>query len=93
MANAKFWLALAAVLLLLGCAGNAGKMGDLRMGIDRAGVVAVMGEPDSTAENDGVLYMRYYLSASGLFSEEYFVRLTNGQVDAYGKRGDFGLGY
>jgi hypothetical protein len=39
------------------------------------------------------MYMRYYLSGSGLFADEYFVRLTEGTVDAYGRRGDFGLGY
>ena len=85
---------LASVLfLLVGCAGNAAKMSGLRLGMNQIGVVSVMGEPDSTSETEGVLYLRYYLSASGLFSEEYFVRLTDGLVDAYGRRGDFGLGY
>jgi hypothetical protein len=29
----------------------------------------------------------------GLFTAEYYVRLQEGKVNAYGRVGDFGLGY
>lgn len=93
MAIFRTVVAVSVLFLLVGCAGNAGKMSDLSLGMNRIGVVSVMGEPDSISEIEGVLYMRYYLSASGFFADEYFVRLTDGLVDAYGRRGDFGLGY
>ena len=84
---------LLAVLLLVGCAASAEKMNGLALGMSRDDVVALMGEPDSASETDNALYLRYHLSARGLFTDEYFVRITGGSVDAYGKRGDFGLGY
>ncbi|MGD8367836.1 MAG: hypothetical protein PVG78_09350 [Desulfobacterales bacterium] len=93
MAIFRTVVAVSVLFLMVGCAGSAGKMRGLELGMNRNGVVSVMGEPDSISETEGVLYLRYYLSASGFFSEEYFVRLTGGLVDAYGRRGDFGLGY
>ena len=93
MTIARMIVFISALGLLTGCAAGAGKMGDLNLGMNRAAVVEVMGEPHSASSTEDVVYLRYYLSGSGLFSEEYFVRLTEGKVDAYGRRGDFGLGY
>jgi hypothetical protein len=93
MTIARAIVAMSALFLLAGCAGSAEKMNDLQLGMNQLAVVQVMGDPHSTSETDDVMYMRYYLSGSGLFADEYFVRLTDGTVDAYGRRGDFGLGY
>jgi hypothetical protein len=93
MKIARFGILSLALLLVVGCAGGAKKINLLQLGMTRAQVVEVMGEPNSTSEIDGTLYLRYYLSPTGLFSEEYFVRIVEDAVDAYGRRGDFGLGY
>ena len=84
---------LLAALLVMGCAAGASNLNGLDLGMNRAEVVSVMGEPHSVSEVDDVLYLRYWLRTGSLFTEEHFVRLTGGKVDAYGRRGDFGIGY
>jgi hypothetical protein len=78
-------------LLVLGCA-SAGRINNVSIGMTKQQAIAVMGEPTSTSAKDGVEYLNYTLSR-GLFRDDYYVRLTQGKVDAFGRAGDFGLGY
>ena len=80
-------------ILITACAPSAGKLNQLRMNMTRDEVLAAMGSPSSSSETAGLLYLRYRLSNDGITHEEYYVRLLNGKVDAYGRLGDFGLGY
>jgi outer membrane lipoprotein-sorting protein len=80
------------LLLIIGCAGSQ-KMNHLRVGMSRAEVISAMGTPTSTSEKGDALYLRYRLSSGGMFREDYFVKLTADKVEAYGRAGDFGLGY
>ncbi|MFZ0134723.1 MAG: hypothetical protein WAK95_19465 [Desulfobacterales bacterium] len=81
------------LVLLLGCAGSAKKMNNLQVGMTRADVIEALGPPDSTSANLYVEYLKYGACAEGLFSTPYYVRLQDGIVTAYGRYGDFGLGY
>ena len=61
----------------------------------KAEVIAIMGNPMFTAAHNGREFLAYYLATSSLDMDrsdtaEYFVMLTKGFVEAYGKRGDFG---
>jgi hypothetical protein len=82
-----------AVILLTACAPSADKLNQLRLNMTRDEVLAAIGPPGSTSETAGVLYLRYRLSSDAITHEEYYVRLIDGKVDAYGRLGDFGLGY
>lgn len=89
-----FVVALLALVSACGTAPSARKMNEVSVGMTKAEVISVMGQPDSTAAKDGVEYMNYRLATSALdFDEsdtsEYFVRFMNGKVDAFGHRGDF----
>lgn len=79
-------------LLLLGCAG-AGKMNALRLGMTRSQVIDAIGAPDSTSEMGTTQYLKYQLFSDWIFTDRYYVRLTDGSVDAFGRVGDFNLGY
>jgi len=52
-----------------------------------------MGPPDSTSASRDIEFLKYRFTSEGLFTSEYYVKLQNGSVDAYGRSGDFGLGY
>jgi hypothetical protein len=59
----------------------------------KADVVRVLGNPVSTAGFDGTEVLRYELSTTKQIWwtggwDEYFVKLVNGRVVSYGKRGD-----
>lgn len=88
-------LVLLAMLLLTACASTSKKTNQLRLGMSKQQVIEVMGMPDSTSSMDEVVFLKYFLSSYGLspFADNYYVRLTNGKVDAYGRVGDFGLGF
>jgi hypothetical protein len=84
---------LLATLLICGCAASAQKMNKLQMGMTKAEVVEAMGPPQSTSAKPEVEYLKYRLSSGGMFADDYYVRLRNGKVDAFGTVGDFGIGY
>jgi hypothetical protein len=81
---------LAAAALLFGCAS---KMNDVRLGMTREEVVGAVGSPSSTSEMGNTTYLKYQLCSDWIFTDRYFVRLTDGKVDAFGRVGDFNLGY
>ena len=81
------------LVVLAGCA-TASKTNGLSLGMTKAQVLAVMGQPASTAADRKVEVLRYKLSATGHDAfhhrtEEYFVRLVNGKVERFGKAGDW----
>ncbi len=81
---------LAAAALLFGCAS---KMNDVRIGMTREEVVGAVGSPSSTSEMGNTTFLKYQLCSDWIFTDRYFVRLTDGRVDAFGRVGDFNLGY
>jgi hypothetical protein len=69
-------------------------MNRVSVGMTKAEVIAVMGSPTSVSAKDGVEYLNYRLATSFMDMDrsdtsDYFVRLVKGQVEAYGKKGDF----
>jgi hypothetical protein len=62
--------------------------------MSKAEVIRVMGSPASVASKGGVEYMNYRLATSfadfdGSDTSDYFVRIVDGRVEAYGQKGDF----
>ena len=88
----KFFMLVIAMQLLFGCAASSGKMNNLRLGMTRTEVLQVMGSPSSSSEADSVLYLKYRLR-DGLTTDDYYIKIVNGKVDAFGRFGEFGLGY
>jgi hypothetical protein len=82
-------------LLVMGCA-TTGRMNKISVGMTKEQVIAAMGQPASTRATAGVEYLEYKLRESGDLvagtwtepTREYYVRLRDGHVDAYGKMGD-----
>jgi hypothetical protein len=81
-----------AVLLLMGCA-SASKMNSVQLGMTKDQVIGAIGSPSSTSEMDNTQYLKYQLCSDWIFTDRYYVRLTDGKVDAFGRVGDFNLGY
>jgi hypothetical protein len=76
------------------CSATASRTDRLRLGMTKEQVLAVMGQPASTAADRDVEVLRYKLSATGHDAfhhrtEEYFVRLVGGKVERFGKAGDW----
>lgn len=88
----KLLILLLVSFLFLGCAAASTKTNSLSLGMTRTEVVDVMGIPSSTSETEGVLYLKYRLQ-NGMTANDYYVRLIDGKVDAYGRFGEFSLGY
>jgi len=78
--------------LILACT-SASKINAIDIGMSKDEVIAAMGEPDSTSAIDNSLFLRYKLWAGGPYLDDYFVEFKDGKVSAYGRVGDFGLGY
>jgi hypothetical protein len=79
-----------AVLMILGCASQ---MNHVQLGMTEDEVIQAVGTPSSTSAMGDALYLKYQLCSDWIFTDRYYVRLTNGKVDAFGRIGDFNLGY
>jgi hypothetical protein len=92
----KYSFLVLAGLGLVGCATSSTALNHVSVGMTKAQVVAIVGEPQSTRANQGVEYLIYKLgegfslhNAPHQVQDLYFVRITRGFVDSYGKVGDF----
>ena len=79
-----FILLLAA--LFTGCS-TADKLNDMRIGMSKNQVIALMGQPDSTSAQANIEYLTYYLSNEGSYNRDqaYMVRLVDGKVESFGR--------
>jgi len=75
-------------IFVLGCAGSK-KINRVNLGMSKAEVLELMGEPDSTSEAMEVQYLRYRLITDVVFSDDFYVRLEEGKVTGYGRFKDF----
>jgi hypothetical protein len=79
--------------LILGCAGSAKKLNHVNLGMTKEEVVEVLGKPNHSSARENIEFLNYKLTSNSIFADEYFVRLRDGKVDLFGRRGDFGVIY
>ena len=79
-----------AAALLVGCAS---RMNQVKLGMTKDQVISAVGAPSSTSAMDNTEYLKYQLCSDWIFTDRYYIRLTDGKVDAFGRMGDFNLGY
>jgi hypothetical protein len=79
-----------AVVTVLGCASQ---LNQVKLGMTKDQVISAVGAPSSTSAMENTEYLKYQLCSDWIFSDRYYVRLTDGKVDAFGRVGDFNLGY
>jgi hypothetical protein len=79
-----------AALLFLNCASQ---LNNVQLGMTKDQVIQAVGTPSSTSAMGDTLYLKYQLCSDWIFTDRYYVRLTNDKVDAFGRVGDFNLGY
>lgn len=81
---------------------SASKLNRVEIGMSKSAVIDRMGQPDSVSAKGNTEYLQYRLAYEKDYSgcwyfgmltwahkADYFVRLVDGKVDAYGRRGDF----
>jgi hypothetical protein len=77
-----------AILLFTGCKSgwiNAKKMNQLQIGMTKADVVKILGEPHSSEAGEGVDKIWYLHDEGGYKHQPYFVNFKGGKVIAYGR--------
>jgi SmpA / OmlA family len=84
---------LVSAVFLFACAGSFQRMNHLKLGMTKQEVIQTIGTPDITSASGHVEYLKYRSNAGMFYTDEYYVRLLDGKVDAYGQQGDFNLPY
>ena len=84
---------LASVAFLFACAGSFQRMNNLKLGMTKQEVIQTIGSPDITSASGNVEYLKYRSNTGMFYTDEYYVRLLDGKVDAFGQQGDFNLPY
>ena len=79
--------------LVLGCAGSAKKINNLNIGMTKAEVIEVMGEPNYTSAANNVEILSYKLTSNSPYSDTYIVRIKNDKVERFGKEGSISSYY
>jgi Short C-terminal domain/SmpA / OmlA family len=78
-------LTLLLAALLAGCS-TADKLNDVRIGMTKDQVIAMLGTPDSTSAQANIEYLTYYFSNEGSYRDQpYMVRLVEGKVESFGR--------
>ncbi len=77
------------VALLAGC-NTAAQLNNVRIGMTKDQVIALLGTPDSTSAQANVEYMTYYLEngadiGNSSRDRAYMVRLVDGKVESFGR--------
>jgi hypothetical protein len=78
-------------IFIWGCA-SASKINGVQLGMTKAEVVSVMGQPVSISAQGKAEYLNYSLRESyevGSLKMPYYVRLVDGKVESFGRTGDF----
>jgi hypothetical protein len=89
-----YCICILSTMILAGCAtGGASLLNEVKLGMSEAEVIEAIGAPSTTSASGDTAYLHYNLYSGGIFPDAYFVRLTEGRVDAFGRKGDFNLGY
>jgi hypothetical protein len=89
------WLAFILTALIVGCA-TSHKMNEISLGMTKQQVIEKLGPPVSTSATSGVEYLNYRFSETSDhayygITTPYYVRIVDGKVDAFGRRGDFAI--
>ena len=84
-------LLLLSVFCLAGCSTPASKINDIRIGMTKSEVLAVMGPPVSITADPKAEYLNYSLAEGRTGPDQpvtpYEVKLVNGRVESYGRAG------
>ncbi len=82
-------------LAITACIGTSANLNKVSLGMSKSEVIQAVGTPDSVSAQGRVEYLIYHwASPKQLIADEnnldrFFIRLTDGRVDAYGEKGDF----
>lgn len=79
----------------IGCATHADALNKISLGMTKADVIKELGAPDTTSAIEGKEYLTYVMRMASTQQQnsrksQYFVRIVDGKVDAFGRKGDFG---
>ncbi len=74
------------VALLVGC-NSAAQLNNVRIGMSKDQVIALLGTPDSTSAQANVEYLTYYLEGDSSYGRDrpYMVRVVDGKVESFGR--------
>jgi hypothetical protein len=87
--------------LIAGCATSSKNMNQLSVGMSKAQVIQILGDPETTRASTGVEFLIYSLKERNTkpfetplpfpiaIQGKYFVKLVQGHVESYGQVGDF----
>jgi hypothetical protein len=79
-----------AACILVGCGTTSTALNKISLGMTKPEVIKILGNPHTTSAKGQTEYLTYNLENEGMGGKrEFFVRLINGNVDAFGRSGDF----
>jgi len=80
---------LSLLILVMGCV-TSQNLYNVRVGMTKEEVVRTLGKPHSVAATGSTEILVYNLEREAMGGlGQYFVRIVNGRVDAFGERGDW----
>lgn len=78
------------LIFIIGCAASAKSLNQLNIGMTKAEVIELMGEPNYTSSVRDVEILAYKLKAGSFYTDTYHVKLINGKVVKFGQQGYIG---
>ena len=79
------------LVFMVGCATSSKRLNNLHVGMTKAEVIEILGEPSYTSAVEDVEILTYKLRTDTLFSKVYLVKIINGKVEQFGTKDSAGF--
>jgi len=81
------------LIFLIGCAASSKRLNNLDIGMTKAEVINVLGEPNYTSASNNVEILTYKFKSGSFNTDTFQIKIKNGKVERFGQQGSFGTYY
>jgi hypothetical protein len=81
------------LIFTIGCAASSKILNKIDIGMTKAEVIELLGEPNYTSAVNDVEILTYKLKSGSFFTDTFQVKIRNGKVERFGQNGSFGSYY
>ena len=79
------------LIFAIGCATSSKRLNSLEIGMTKANVLEILGEPIYTSAVNDVEILTYKLKSGLFFKKVYHIKIINDKVEQFGKQGSSGF--
>ena len=85
----KMIILFSVLIFMIGCAASSKRLNNINIGMTKAEVIELLGEPNYTSAVNDVEILTYKFKSGGFFTDTFQVKIKKGAVERFGQYGSF----